>query len=121
MAAHDNCVSIHPYFTVSEQNLDQAREYCERFVASTQTESKCLYYGFSISGNEIHCREGYQGGEGLLAHLENVGALLGEFLEKIATITRLEVHGPADELEKVKEALAPLKPQYFVLEYGIRN
>ena len=121
MATQDTCVSIHPYFTVSEENLSQAREYCERFVALTQIESKCLYYGFSISGNEIHCREGYQGGAGLLAHLENVGALLGECLETMATVTRLEVHGPADELEKVKEALAPFDPQYFVLEYGIRN
>jgi|TARA_B110000495_G_scaffold118534_1_gene102882 hypothetical protein len=121
MATQDNCVSIHPYFTVSEENLNQAREYCERFVALTKSESQCLYYGFSISGNEIHCREGYIGGEGLLAHLENIGALLGEFLEKLATVTRLEIHGPAAEIEKVKEALIPFGPQYFVLEYGIRN
>jgi hypothetical protein len=121
MPTQDNCVSIHPYFTVPEDKLTEAREYCERFVALTQSESKCLYYGFSISGNEIHCREGYVGGEGLLAHLENVGALLGEFLENLASVARLEVHGSAEELEKVKEALAPFSPQYFVLEFGIRN
>jgi len=56
-----------------------------------------------------------------VAHLENVGELLGEFLEKLATVTRLEIHGLADEIEKVKEPLAPFSPQYFVLEYGIRN
>ena len=121
MATQDSCVSIHPYFTVPEEKLDEARVYCERFVELTKNESLCLYYGFSISGNEIHCREGYQGGQGLLAHLENVGDLLGEFIEKLAPVTRLEVHGPADELEKVKEALAPFSPQYFVLEYGFRN
>lgn len=121
MATEDNCVSIHPYFTVPEEKLDEARAYLERFVEKTKSEPACLYYGFSIDGNQIHCREGYQGGEGLLAHLENVGELLGEFLEKLAAVTRLEVHGPAGELEKLKEALAPFSPQYFVLEYGIRN
>ncbi len=121
MATEDTCVSIHPYFTVPKEKIDEARAYLERFVEKTKSEPKCLYYGFSIDGNQIHCREGYKGGEGLLAHLENVGELLGEFLEKLATVTRLEVHGSAAEIEKVKEPLAPFSPQYFVLEYGIRN
>lgn len=121
MATEDNCVSIHPYFSVPDEKLDEARAYLERFVALTQSEANCLYYGFSLDGNQIHCREGYTGGDGLLAHLENVGELLGEFLEKVATVTRLEVHGPAAELEKVKEPLAPFSPRYFILEYGIRN
>lgn len=51
------------------------------------------------------------------AHLKNVGTLLGEAL-KISKITRLEVHGPAAELEKLKGPLADLKPQYFVLADG---
>ncbi len=121
MATQDNCVSIHPYFEVPEEKLDEARDYLERFVALTRSESACLYYGFSLDGNQIHCREGYVGGEGLLAHLENVGPLLEEFLEKVATVTRLEIHGPADEVEKVREPLAAFGPQYFILEYGIRN
>lgn len=121
MATQDSCVSINPYFSIAEENLTTAREYCERFVALTKNEPKCLYYGFSINGNEIHCREGYDGAEGALAHLENVGPLLQEFLEKTGTLTRLELHGPADELEKLKEPLAALSPQYFVLEYGFRN
>ncbi len=121
MATQDNCVSIHPYFTVPAEKIDQARSYLERFVALTQSEPHCLYYGFSIDGNQIHCREGYVGGEAVLAHLENVGELLGEFIESLATVTRLEVHGVAHEIEKIKEALAPFEPQYFVLEYGIRN
>lgn len=121
MATQDRCVSIHPYFSVPDSKLDEARSYLERFVEKTKSEPNCLYYGFSIDGNQIHCREGYRDGDGLLAHLENVGELLEEFLEKVATVTRLEIHGPADEIEKVKEPLASFSPQYFVLEYGIRN
>jgi len=52
--------------------------------------------------------------------LENVGGLLEEAL-KIADITRLEIHGPAQELEKLREPLADLDPQFFTLELGFRR
>ena len=35
---------------------------------------------------------------------------------KIADLARVEVHGPAAELEKLKEPLAHLTPAWFVLE-----
>ena len=57
---------------------------------------------------------------GLLAHLENVGSLLEEAF-RISEITRLEVHGPESELDKLREPLAALNPQYFTLEYGFRR
>ncbi|MEM7396434.1 MAG: hypothetical protein AAF492_29210, partial [Verrucomicrobiota bacterium] len=59
-------------------------------------------------------------GEGVLAHLENVGDLLGELL-KISDLARLELHGPAEELEKVKAALADLNPTYFAYACGMSN
>ena len=49
-----------------------------------------------------------------------MGALLGEAL-KIADLTRLEVHGPEEELAKLREPLTELDPQYFILEYGFRR
>ena len=50
------------------------------------------------------CREGYADAEGLLHHLENVGSLLQEALG-IADLARLEVHGPEDELSKLRKPL----------------
>jgi hypothetical protein len=47
--------------------------------------------------------------------LENVGALLAEMLIQ-ADLTRVEVHGPAEELEKLKGPLAHLNPAWFTLE-----
>lgn len=91
-----------------------------KFVERTRTESGCLHYAFSFNGNYAHCREGYVNAEALLAHLENVGALLGEAL-KIAKIVRLEVHAPTAEVEKLRGPMAALNPQFFVLEPGIRN
>jgi hypothetical protein len=63
----------------------------------------------------MFCREAYESAEGLLAHLDNVGALLAEML-KMADLTRVEVHGPAAELEKLKAPLAHLNPKWFTLE-----
>ncbi len=120
MATQDKCCTIVPYFKVHEGQLDAFRALCERFVEKTREEAKCLYYGFSFDGDEAHCREGYEDADGLLAHLENVGALIGEALE-IADIIRLEVHGPDQELTKLREPLAKLNPQFFALEYGFRR
>lgn len=120
MATQDTCCTIVPYFKVSSGQLEAFKGLCEQCVAKTGEETKCLYYGFSFDGDQAHCREGYEDAEGLLTHLENIGSLLEEIL-KISEITRLEIHGPEDELAKLREPLAKLKPQFFTLEYGFRR
>lgn len=120
MATQDKCCTIVPYFKIMNGKMDAFRELCEQFVEKTSDESKCLYYGFSFDGDQAHCREGYEDAEGLLAHLESVGPLLTEAL-KIADLTRLEIHGPKEELAKLHEPLADLKPQFFTLKYGFRR
>ena len=120
MATQDRNVSIHPYFKVPAGNLAGFKALCEQFVALTASEPKCLYYGFTFNGDEIHCREGYEGAEGVLAHVANVGPLLQEAL-KLAELTRLEIHGMAEELAKLRAPLADLKPAFFTLEHGFRR
>ncbi len=120
MSTQDKCVTIAPYFKVAEGKLAAFKSLCEQFIEKTQAEPNCLYYGFSFDGHQVHCREGYADAEGLLTHLENVGELLQEAL-KIAEITRLEVHGPENELARLRGPLAPLSPQFLTLEYGFRR
>jgi quinol monooxygenase YgiN len=110
-----NFVTLHPYFKVHSGKLDAFKAGFPAFVEKTQREEKNLFYGFTVNGDEVFCREGYTGADGLLAHLDNIGALLAEAL-KIADLIRLEVHGPASELEKLKEPLAHLKPAWFTIE-----
>ena len=117
---NDSCCTIVPYFRAHEGKLDEFKAMCEQFVALTETEDKCLYYGFSFDGDRIHCREGYIDAEGVLAHLDNVGGLLQEAL-KISDLELLEIHGPEQELAKLREPLAELNPAFFVLEYGFRR
>jgi len=112
-------VSIHPYFKVQEGKLEEFKALLPEFVAKTATEEKCLYYGFSIKDGEvIHCREAYEGAAGVLAHLENVGELLGKALE-ISELLRLEFHGAASELAQLKEPLKDLGPEWFEFEGGV--
>lgn len=119
MATSDTCCTVVPYFKVNEGCLEQFKELCERFVETTSNESGVLYYGFSFRDDLVHCREGYVDAAGVLAHLENVGPLLEESLQ-IADLVRLEVHGPADELDELRGPLAELTPEFFTLEYGFR-
>jgi quinol monooxygenase YgiN len=114
MSAFSTFVSLHPYFTVHPGKMEAVKAVLPRFVQKTATEEENLFYGFSINGDEIFCREGYKSADGVLAHLENVGGLLAEMLT-MADLTRVELHGPAEELNKLKEPLAHLNPAWFTL------
>jgi quinol monooxygenase YgiN len=107
-------VSLHPYFKVHPGEVDAVKASLPQFVEKTATEKQNLFYEFTMNGDELFCREAYETAEGLLAHLDNVGALFAETL-KIADLIRLEVHGPAEELQKLKEPMAHLKPTFFEL------
>ena len=117
MFNEDTCVTLVPYFTVHEGQLEAFKALGPKFIEKTKTEAGVLHYAFSFDGNTAHCREGYENAAGVLAHLENVGEVLGEAL-KIAELSRLEVHGPASEIDQLREPLAELNPQFFVLEAG---
>jgi len=109
-------VSLHPYFKVHPGKLEAVKAGFSRFVEKTGTEKKNLFYAFTVNGDEILCREAYTDAEGVLAHLDNVGDLLTEMLT-MSDLTRLEVHGPAAELEKLKKPLAYLNPAWFAIEH----
>ena len=113
-------VSLHPYFKVHPEKLEDFKKGFPVFVELTKKEPKNLFYEFSVNGDEVFCREGYVDADGLLAHLNNVGAPLAQAMQ-IADLVRVEVHGPAAELEKLREPLAHLKPSWFVVvEDGVK-
>jgi len=107
-------VSLHPYFKIQPGKIDAVKASLSRFVEKTSTEKEVIFYEFSLNGDELFCREAYESANGLLAHLDNVSDLLAELM-KTADVTRLEVHGPAEELAKLKKPLDPLSPVFFEL------
>jgi quinol monooxygenase YgiN len=116
----DTCCTLVPYFKVHAGRMDEFKRLVEQFEQKTANEAGCLHYAFSFDGDAAHCREGYVDAAALLHHLDNVGTVLQEAL-KIADVTRLEVHAPAAEVEKMRGPLAGLKPQFFVVEGGFRR
>ena len=122
MSQSDNAVSIHPYFKVSDEKLQTFKRLAEDLIEITRGEMGCLFYGFTYSEGEAFCREGYQDAESLVSHLDNVRDLIQK-LESISELSRLEVHGPQDEIDKLREwpSMKDLSPKYYVLEGGFRN
>ena len=118
MADHSNVVSIHPYFKIHEGKLEEVKALLPEFVERVESEEACLYYNFTLNGDELFCREGYVGAAGALAHLENVGAQLEKMLTMV-DLVRIELHGPAGELDKLRAPLAELNPTYWEYQVGI--
>ena len=90
--------------------MDRAVALDAEFLNATKDEAGMLYWGFVRAGNKQFCRESYADAAGALAHLGNVGAILGKGTdERIFVLDRLDVYGPAAELDKLK-ADGGLKP-----------
>ena len=115
-----NLVTIHPYFKIHPGKELQAQGMMGKFVEKTRSETDCLFYEFTELEDQIFCREGYVGAAGVTRHLENVNEELNEMLT-IADLTRLEFHGPADEIDQLREPLAHLNAAMFVIGCGIQR
>ena len=113
-------VTIHPYFQVHAGKLDAFKSLLAACIEQTRSEPRCLNYEFTAHDHEFFCREAYVGAEGALAHLANISALLGELL-KVSDLARLEIHGPPEEIEKLKGPMEGLKPTWFTTTHGIER
>ena len=120
MSLPANLVTIHPYFKTHPGKSEQVECLLREFVAKTRSEPLCLFYEFTVNGDEVFCREGYVGSAGVLAHLENVGAILGKMLT-VSDLTRLEFHGPAEDIDQLRGPLGHLNPAWFVLRCGMER
>jgi len=120
METQDTWCTLGAYFKPRHGKMEAFERLAERFVEKTSNESGIRFYGWSFDGEEVHCRQGYLSAEGLLEHAANVACLFQEALT-IADCTRLAIHGPGDELAKLRDPLASFKPQFFALKYGFRR
>ena len=118
MKLPSNLVTIHPYFKIHPGKGALADAVMQKFVATTTGEPDCLFYEFTVLGEEVFCREGYVGAAGVLHHLENVGAVLAEMLT-VSELTRLEFHGPAGEIDQLRGPLGHLNAAFFVVKCGV--
>ncbi len=120
METQDTWCTLGAYFKPKPGKMEAFERLAERFVEKTSNENGIRFYGWSFDGEEVHFRQGYLGAEGLLEHAANVASLFQEALT-IADCNRLAIHGPGDELAKLRDPLASFRPQFFALKYGFRR
>merc|ERR1712098_547716 len=79
----------------------------------------CLYYGFGFAGDSMYCREGYKTAEDCAKHGADVKEMIEEPMKAVgAGNFKLNVVGPAAELEKLKPKLAPRGAIFWELDSG---
>lgn len=114
----ERSVSLHPYFKVRPGQMDAVKALLHEFVARAQSEEKLLHYEFTINGDVVFCREAYVDAASALEHLANVGPQLDRMLT-LCDVVRLEIHGPTEELEKLKGPVGALNPIWFAYQCGV--
>ena len=117
MATNDTCCTIVPYFEVQPAHLDDFKALCERFVAKTEEEPDCLYYGFAFDGHAAHCREGYVNAAGLLAHLRERRSATRRGVQDLRDYPS---RGARPGIRARQASRAAGRPQPAVLHIGVR-
>jgi len=119
-ALSDGTVTLAPYFLVRDK--EQFCNIWREDFAHFQHKDDCVHYAFTFSEDgRAHCREAYHDAKGVLQHLADVDSPLKKALDpSVAQLERLEVHGPASELDQLRDALGPLGAQFYRCEWGFR-
>lgn len=121
---NDTVVHLYPYFTMKQPDVFKKTWYDAYPATKGNAESEKTHqyaFSFEATAGVASCRESYSDADGILLHLQNVDVPLKSVLDGPSDLLRLEVHGPASEVEKLKPALSPLGCHFFVTEWGFRN
>jgi hypothetical protein len=121
----DTVIHLYPYFDLKDDTKFKQIWYDAYPATKAAAEAeKSAMYAFAFDGDNgtALCREAYGDAEGVLLHLKNVDGPLKAVLDpSVASLLRLEVHGPKSELDKLQPALGPLGAKFFHIEWGFRN
>lgn len=91
-----------PYFQIKE--FDAFLETCQSYIQQTQIEPNCISCGVAIKNRDTaFVRESYLGADGVIAHFQNVEQLLKEGLCKYGELLSLQIHGPPDDINALRE------------------
>jgi len=121
----DNTVTLAPYFKLKD--ADKFKALWRADYAQFAHKQDCVHYAFTFSADDTraHCREGYPNAAKLLQHIQDVGGVFhgnegGCLHPAVAELEKLEIHGPAAELEQLQEPLKDLPVTYYTCEWGFR-
>jgi len=118
----DTHITILPEFVIPAGKVDEFKAGFSKFYAATKNgpgAAGCLYYGFGFAGDSMYCREGYKTAEDCAKHGADVKEMIEEPMKAVgAGNFKLNVVGPAAELEKLKPKLAPRGAIFWELDSG---
>jgi len=118
----DTHITILPEFVIPAGKVDEFKAGFSKFYAATKNgpgAAGCLYYGFGFAGDSMYCREGYKSAEDCAKHGADVKEMIEEPMKAVgAGNFKLNVVGPAAELEKLKPKLAPRGAIFWELDSG---
>jgi quinol monooxygenase YgiN len=112
--------TIQPYFTVLD--MERAKPIMQEFVEQTAKEKSCVYYGWTMDGDKLFCREAYLDAEGVLQHLENVGPCIEKILASgVCKLDSIEFHGPQADLDRLREKADALGAKCYATDSGFQR
>merc|ERR1719317_134010 len=118
----DTHITILPEFVIPAGKVDEFKAGFSKFYAATKNgpgAAGCLYYGFGFAGDSMYCREGYKSAEDCAKHGADVKEMIEEPMKAVgAGNFKLNVVGPAADLEKLKPKLAPRGAIFWELDSG---
>ncbi|WP_298855590.1 antibiotic biosynthesis monooxygenase [uncultured Ruegeria sp.] len=114
-------VTIVGYMTVPETHADAFRKNCADMIELRNQEPGHLAsaYSFGADGTVVS-REDYDSADAVIRHME-LGSHIFESTQSLVNITGVELHGPAAEVEKLRDLFSGLSPRYFETEFGFRR
>jgi len=116
-----NLITIEPTYTINHPEAVQ--HIMQEYVARSKSEPGICYIGFSTtrsawdetvpgwpysvaSGDTLFVRAAFPDAEATLFHLGNAASLREQLIDGPATLTSLELHGPAVELKACRAAVS---------------
>ena len=104
--------TIQPTFTIKD--LKKAEPFMKKCVDLTRNEKGCMYYGWTIQGDKLFCREAYVDAAAVQAHLDNIVPSVGEMLDSgAASLDKIEFHGPKEGWPTFKKSADGLGAVYW--------
>lgn len=114
-------VTLVGYFNIRPASADQFRANCEEMVALRGREPGHLASAYSFDGDiAATSREDYENADAVMRHME-VGQHIYERTRALVEVTGVEIHGPAAELDKLRDLFGDLSPRLYVTEFGFRR
>ncbi|MFY2822456.1 antibiotic biosynthesis monooxygenase [Ruegeria sp. MALMAid1280] len=120
MSAPQN-VTIVGYMTVPATHAAAFRKNCAEMIELRHQEPDHLASAYSFGADQsVVSREDYDSADAVIRHME-LGTHIFDSTRALVEITGIELHGPAAELEKLRDLFSGMNPGFFVTEFGFRK